>query len=49
MRLQTTHPTNSGDATEVWQTAVQIVLIPPVPSNGRPIYRFCGKPVMRTT
>ena len=30
------------------QAAVQIVSNLPAPSNGGPIYRFLGKPVMRT-
>ena len=31
-----------------WQTAVQIVSIPPATSNGVPIYLFMGKPAMLT-
>ena len=30
------------------QTAVQIVSNLPAPTNGGPIYRFLGKPAMRT-
>ena len=35
-------------AVELSQTAVQIVSNLPAPSNGDPIYRFFGKPAMRT-
>ena len=42
------HSLQTVELSQRIQTAVQIVSKPPAPRNGRPIYRFSGKPAMRS-
>ena len=42
------HSLQAVELSQRTQAAVQIVSNLPAPSNGSPIYRFLGKPAMRT-
>ena len=42
------HSIQAVELSQRFQAAVQIVSNLPAPSNGGPIYRFLGMPVMRT-
>ena len=47
--LQTTQPTRGGDVTTVWQTTVQIVSIPPAPSNWTRLTSWRGEAARQTS